>query len=297
MKGTLKRVQRRRDDALTRVTWDRLEAMLAEHYRSLGYTVDHVGTGATGRNSDGGIDLKLRRNDEYILVECKHWNAYQVTHNAVHQLLGIMVNEGATDAILVTSGEFTKAAIEAAGRQGHVQLVDGDDLRAMLGPIPVDEPATQRQWMVGDVASGTGRLTATVAERLLAAAEDRIRYGTRRHSRSRDALIAGALLAPLLKLALAGVLLIIGLIVLPALIRSVLAPSATSTTRVTPLEASKPLPRRTQTAAATSKPDPIRASVVPVVDSAGEMSAAELREWKKKNEESMKILESTTPEY
>jgi restriction system protein len=297
MKGTFKRVQRRRDDALARVAWDRLETMLAEHYRSLGYTVDHVGTGATGRNFDGGIDLKLQRNDEYVVVQCKHWNAYKVPHNDVHQLLGIMVNEGATDAILVTSGEFTKAAIEAAGRLGHVQLVDGDELRAMLGPLAEDEPSAQRHRMVDGAASGVGRLTATVAERLLVAAEDRIRYGSRRRSRSRDALIAGALLAPLLKLALAGALLIAGLIALPAMIRSAFAPSATSATRVTLRGTSQPLPRRTQTAAAAPKPNPVRASVVTVVDTAGEMSAAELREWKKRNEESMKILESTTPEY
>lgn len=295
MKGTLKRVRRRRDDALARVPWDRLEIMLAEHYLSLGYMVDHVGTGATGRKFDGGIDLKLRRKDEYVVVQCKHWNACKVPHNDVHQLLGIMINEGADEAILVTSGEFTKAAIEAAGRLGHVQLIDGDGLRAMLGPIPVDEPATRhRGTLAEDVASSAGRLTATVAERLLAAAEDRIRYGSHSRSRSRNALIAGALLIPLLKLALAGVLLIVGLIVLPAMIRSALAPAPASTMRAVPPGASQTLPRRAHAAAAAS--GPARIPAVPTVDSNGEMSAAELREWKKRNEESMKILESTTPE-
>jgi restriction system protein len=116
----LKLVRRRRDDALTRIGWDRLETLLAEHYRREGYAVEHVGTGGSRRRFDGGIDLKLRRADEYILVQSKHWNAYQVTHNAVHELLGIMVNQSATGAILVTSGEFTRAAAEAANRQGYV---------------------------------------------------------------------------------------------------------------------------------------------------------------------------------
>jgi len=141
----LKSVRTRRDDALSRIGWDRLESLLAEHYRGEGYTVEHVGTGGTGRRFDGGIDLKLRKDEAYVLVQSKHWNAYQVTHNAVHELLGLMVNEGATGAILVTSGEFTAAAIEAAARQGHVQLVDGDGLREMLGPLP--EPASPPlQW-------------------------------------------------------------------------------------------------------------------------------------------------------
>ena len=135
----LKRVSQRRDDALSRVGWEQLETLLATYYRDRGYQVDHVGTGASGSRFDGGIDLKLRRDSEYVLVQCKHWNAMKVTHNAVHELLGIMVNEGATGAILVTSGEFSKAAIEAGTRQGHVQLIDGEELRAMIGPIP--EPA------------------------------------------------------------------------------------------------------------------------------------------------------------
>lgn len=130
----LKNVRYRRDDALTRVSWDRLEAMLANHYRGQGWQVVHVGTGAGRMRFDGCIDLKLRKGDEYVLVQSKHWNAKQVTHNAVHELLGIKVNENATGAIVVTSGEFTRAAQQAATRQNHVQLIDGDDLRRMLGP-------------------------------------------------------------------------------------------------------------------------------------------------------------------
>ena len=129
----LKNVRNRRDDALTRVSWDRLEAMLANHYRSQGWQVEHVGTGARRTRFDGGIDLKLRKGDEYVLVQSKHWNAKQVTHNAVHELLGIKVNENATGAIVVTSGEFTQAAKQAATRQNHVQLIDGDALRLVLG--------------------------------------------------------------------------------------------------------------------------------------------------------------------
>lgn len=129
----LKNVRQRRDDALARVDWCQLEVLIAEHYRRQGFRVEHVGTAGTGARFDGGIDLKLHREDEYILVQCKHWNAKQVPHNAVHELLGLLVNEGATGAILVSSGEFTRAAIDAATRQGHVQLVDGDALRRMLG--------------------------------------------------------------------------------------------------------------------------------------------------------------------
>lgn len=149
--GGLKNVRNRRDDALSRVDWKRLESLLAVYYRGQGYEVEHCGTGGAGRRFDGGVDLKLRKGDEYIVVECKHWNAKQVPHNPVHQLLGVMVNEGATGAILVTSGEFTAYARESASKLGHVQLVDGEALRAMIGPLPEFESEAR------DIGDGSDR--------------------------------------------------------------------------------------------------------------------------------------------
>ena len=137
----LKNVSRRHDDALSRIGWAELEQMLAAYYRDAGWWVEHAGTGGTDTRFDGGVDLRIRRDSECVLVQCKHWNAKQVPHNAVHELLGVMVNEGATGAILVSSGEFTRAAIDAAQRHGHVKLIDGAALRTMLGPLP--EPSTQ----------------------------------------------------------------------------------------------------------------------------------------------------------
>lgn len=192
-----KRVRNRRNDALTRVEWQQLELLLATYYRGQGYDVEHTGTAASGSRYDGGVDLKLRRAGEYVLVQVKHWNAYKVPHNDVHQLLGIMVNEGATGAIVVTSGEFTKAAIEAATRHGHVQLVDGEDLRRMLGHIP--EP------VVGSRSRNLGGTFAESAvEGLLTAAEQRIRGDVKRRV-SRTAqlglgLVVAKILIPLVAL-------------------------------------------------------------------------------------------------
>lgn len=131
----LKPVHSRRNDALSRLGWDRLELLLGEYFRAQGYQVEHVGTANGKHRFDGGIDLKLRKDGAYVLVQCKHWNAYQVPHNVVHELLGLMVNEGASAAMVVTSGEFTHAAREAAQRRGSVQLIDGDELRQWLGPL------------------------------------------------------------------------------------------------------------------------------------------------------------------
>ena len=187
MVNGLKLVRNRRNDALSRVGWEEFEHLLADYYRRQGYAVEHVGTGATGHKFDGGVDLKLRKDDEFIIVQCKRCNAYKVPHNFVHELLGVMVNQGATGAILVNTGKFTRAAIEAATKQGHVQLIDGDDLRAMLGPLPelAEEPDPDARWRRGAEEQGVSVAKATPAkalldhatERLIVAAEDRIRGG------------------------------------------------------------------------------------------------------------------------
>jgi restriction system protein len=161
----LKNVRQRRDDALTRVGWDQLELLLAAYYRGRGYAVEHVGTAGARSRYDGGIDLKLRRGDEYVVVQCKHWNAKQVPHNDVHQLLGVMLSEAATGAIFVTSGEFSAYAVESAARSGRVQLVDGEALRAMLGPLPL--PPSPQATAVGSSHSRAEAIASHVGERFL----------------------------------------------------------------------------------------------------------------------------------
>jgi hypothetical protein len=128
-------VRHRHDDALSRLTWGAFEHLVAEHFRRQGYRVEHTGTNEGSSITDGGIDLKLYRDQELIVVQCKHWNSFQVPHNDVHQLIGVMHTVGATAALSVTSGEFTTAACEAAAKFRHIKLIDGKTIRAMLGPI------------------------------------------------------------------------------------------------------------------------------------------------------------------
>src|SRR6478672_7836591 len=70
----LKLVKHRRDDALARTDWADVERLLAAYYRRAGYDVEHCGTGGSRQQFDGGVDLRLRRGEEVILVQCKHWN-------------------------------------------------------------------------------------------------------------------------------------------------------------------------------------------------------------------------------
>ncbi|MDR0181542.1 restriction endonuclease [Lysobacter arvi] len=297
----LKRVKQRRTDALARVGWDRLEALLAAYYRSEGYDVEHVGTGATGAKTDGGIDLKLRRGEQFVIVQCKHWNAMKVPHNAVHELLGLMVNHGASGAILATSGEFTKAAIEAAQKLGHVQLIDGDELRMMLGPIREPAPAfdSVRMGMRDGVPAAVAR---RIGERLLSAAEDRIRYGSGRAARK-----PGRSLAVVFAVKLGAALLFLVFVLLMAqimvrTIQGLVAPAARPAAAATvPLS---PIASPVETAAPLARADPCR-EIVDVasgsyIDRCGASApprepAHDARE-QRRAEDAMRVIAESTPE-
>lgn len=258
----LKNVRERRDDALSRIGWDELERVLAAYYRDVGWWVEHIGTGGTGAKTDGGVDLRLRRDDEVVLVQCKHWNAKQVPHNAVHELLGVMVNEGATGAILITSGEFTRAAIDAANRQGKVKLIDGDALRAMLGTLP--ETPTP-----GDPFVGLSVRTATP------------HAAHRPHPRPRPA--QGRPWLWLIALAAAiGFLLIV---------RAMLARTAD-----TAIEPPADPPRAVTPTIVIHAPVPVAAPDAPSPPPPRAQTEAEIRESQRKADEAMKLIEDTTPE-
>jgi hypothetical protein len=291
----LKKVSVRRADALAQVSWQQLESLLAEHYRLQGYQVEHCGTGGSGSRFDGGIDLKMRRSGEYVLVQAKHWNARQVPHNPVHELLGLMVNEGATGAVLVTSGEFTRAAVEAATRHGHVQLVDGEDLRTMLGGwtrAQVAPPAAHdpdARWRRGAID-----LSRHVGERLLIAAEDGLRGGAHvRHARS---AASKALTAILIKFSMAIVLFIVLAVGGTYAINKIVSGMAARTARPTPTHVAPPTPAAPLPAPdaawrrASQGPAPIDPSPTP------QPTAAEIREQQRRADEAARIIAPTTPE-
>lgn len=294
----LKPVSSRRSDALSRVGWDQLELLLAAYYRSEGYDVEHVGTGATGAKTDGGIDLKLRRGEQFVIVQCKHWNAMKVPHNDVHQLLGLMVNHGATGAILATSGEFTKAAIEAAQKLGHVQLIDGDELRMMLGPIREPAPAFDSVRM-GARDGIPAAVARRIGERLLSATEDRIRYGSGRRERRSTTRSLATVLA--LKLLAAVVFMAFMLLMYRVFVDSIMRTVAPATPAASTTQPAAPAVAPPVAATIDSCREIIDARSGSYIDRCAQgpvhtPSAAQTREQQHRAEEAMKVIAESTPE-
>ena len=122
-------------DALNGLTWREFEMLVGEAFRIQGYSVTETGSGA-----DGGVDIVMRKDSEKYFVQCKQWRAQTVGVPIVRELYGAMVAHGATGGFVVTSGRFTKPAVDFA--QGlNLTLIDGPLLHAMITKVPSDVSA------------------------------------------------------------------------------------------------------------------------------------------------------------
>lgn len=118
--------------------WDEFEELIEAHYRSRGFSVQREG----GAGPDGGVDVRIEKDGETYLVQCKQWRERQVGVKVVRELLGVVAREQATGGqatggIVVTAGSFTPDAEEfAKPSQVAMELVDGDRLEGMMCDLP-----------------------------------------------------------------------------------------------------------------------------------------------------------------
>lgn len=113
-------------DWLRQLDWRQFEELIGSAYRFQGYTALPTSPGA-----DGGIDLILTRGVERVFVQCKHWKASQVGAPIIRELYGLVAANRATRGIVVTSGSFSREAVEFA-RQTGTELLDGPAVLALV---------------------------------------------------------------------------------------------------------------------------------------------------------------------
>ena len=274
----LKRNRTQWSDGLSRTSWQDFERLLARHYREEGYEVEHCGTAENASRFDGGVDLVLRRDGETVLVQCKHWKASQVPHNDVHQLLGLLETRQAQRAILITSGEFTAAARDAASRTQRIELIDGMALRLLVDPRHIPESAPGK-------ALASGSEWAPVADKAIDAimhVQTRGRWGKRRQT-PEDALKE------------MGLRLLFGVVVVLVVfffIRSQLQNLQSTLVRPT----ARPAASAPQNEPGTSNaPRASRPPQAPQYTQPPPMTPEQLKDWERKNAEAMEVLERTTP--
>lgn len=137
--------QQRTLDDLRALTWQQFESIVGEAFRRKGYSVIETGQGG----ADGGVDLMLSKNGQRYLVQCKQYRASTVSVMTVREIFGVVAARRAAGAIVVTTGTFTKDAVDFARGQ-PIELIDGVALVAMVrdinaaggaAPLSVNAPA------------------------------------------------------------------------------------------------------------------------------------------------------------
>lgn len=272
---------------MTRLSWRDFERMLADYYRREGWQVEAVGKGNAGARFDGAVDLRLRRDGRTVLVQFRHWNTHEVTHAAVHELIGLMATESADGAVLVTSGDFTPHAREAAAKVPAIELLGGEELRRRLGAMLPDEQdlVPIRRIDIPGTLEG-----ATID-------------GLEPHEDPSPPKRTG------LWWALAGFVALLLLVTALYLHREGLPPfEPRPVAEPAPVDETKgeaaPLPERivkrpreaARGDATTPTPEAAPQGVIEIGSAEEMMSEEELREWKRKNAEAMKVLEDDTPD-
>ena len=126
------------------------ELLIGEIFRRQGYAVEMSG----GIGSDGGNDLALRKANELVLVQCRHWSTWKVSAPSVQEFYGTIMAAGATHGIFVTSGRYTRDA-RALAEGKPIRLVDRVELEQIIREVagPDENLFDFGHWMEGFAAS------------------------------------------------------------------------------------------------------------------------------------------------
>lgn len=117
-------------ESIRNLSWKEFEELIGEAYRRKGYTVMENASGG----SDGGIDLRVERGDQRLIVQCKQWRSARVGVTVVREMYGVMMHEHADGVVIVTSGTFTEEASSFASDK-PIELIEGHQLYEMIANV------------------------------------------------------------------------------------------------------------------------------------------------------------------
>lgn len=145
-------------DVLLGIDPSAFERLIQRLLRESGFSQVEV----TGRSGDGGIDgrgiMRLGGMMSFqVIFQCKRWKN-SVGASIVRDFRGAMVGR-ADKGLLVTTGTFTKEAVEEATRDGApaIDLIDGDQLLNMLKnfglgvetkTIEIEDVSIDKEWFL-----------------------------------------------------------------------------------------------------------------------------------------------------
>jgi len=112
------------------LSWREFEELVAEAYRRQGYIVIEN----TTAGADGGIDIRLKKDNHTHLVQCKNWKTSKVGVKVVREMYGVLIAEHASSVIIIVSGVFTQEAKNFALGKA-IDLVDGGQLEQLIANV------------------------------------------------------------------------------------------------------------------------------------------------------------------
>ncbi len=114
---------------------ERFEQLVLDLLLALGYGASRADLQRVGRSGDGGIDGVIsldRLGLQKVHVQAKRWKS-GVGSPEIQTFMGALQLQGADRGVLMTSGEITKPAIEAAARaRSTLVLIDGKKLAELM---------------------------------------------------------------------------------------------------------------------------------------------------------------------
>lgn len=99
---------------------------MASVFRCAGFVSE-----VTKRTGDGGKDIILRSNGEVRLVECKRYTSPKVGRPDIQKFHSAMIDFNAVEGFYITTGEFTKQALECAENKS-ILTVNGEQLLNLI---------------------------------------------------------------------------------------------------------------------------------------------------------------------
>lgn len=111
------------------LSWKEFEELVAEAYRRQGFRVIENGFGP-----DGGVDVKLIKNNQTTLVQCKQWRSKNVGVAVIREMFGVMIAESASKVVIICCGVFTRDAISFAENK-PIDLIGGAELLSIVKDI------------------------------------------------------------------------------------------------------------------------------------------------------------------
>ncbi len=147
-------------DSIRDLSWQQFEELVGEAYRRQGYRV--VENDSAG--PDGGVDLVLYQDGSRLLVQCKQWRKRKIGVKIIREMFGLVSAENSSGGIVITSGDFTRDALEFA-REKALELVNGRELAELVESVqrnphsrsvPVNKSNPQKQKSTSPLCSKCG---------------------------------------------------------------------------------------------------------------------------------------------